>query len=292
MRTSLIATVLGVALAAGAAANDDDDHNEEVSTGDVLAVLEEINQKLDHDRSFRSDGDPDSGYGGGPFMPVRYLPGIADLNVYLKKLGSYAPMNPFFFPFKDGGAGTLRWVFDRSVQFGMEYGGFGQDVLGFATHASDPLGPRDTVDADGDGYDDYHSYAGYGQHYFAGIFQYKVPIAPRLLYLTTGIKTGLAFESMRYGKDRRQVLTETLGITSGGNSWKRTSLLGGVYAGLQVRLDGDRNVLKLGIEAGVTGHYAISAWAPAAGVHKRTPAPPDAVQAHNFWLAIGPQFNY
>lgn len=292
MHKSLIATVLGVMIVAGAAANDDDNDNDEVSTVDVLAVLEEINQKLDHDRSFDSDGAPDSGFGGGPWMPVRYLPAIADLNAYFKKLGSYAPMNPFFFPFKDGGAGTWRWSLDRSLQIGMEYGGFGQDVLGFATHASDPLGPRDTVDADGDGYDDYHSYAGYGQHYFAGIFQYKVPIAPRLLYLATGIKTGLAFESLRYGMDRRQVLTDTLGITSGGNSWKRTSLLGGVYAGLQIRLDGDLNVFKLGIEAGVTGHYAISAWAPATGVHKRTPAPPDAMQAHNFWVAIGPQFHY
>lgn len=289
MRNSLIATVLGAVLVAGAAAHDDED---EVSTVDVLAVLEEINQKLDHDRSLRSDGAPDSGFGGGPSMPVRYLPGIADLNAYFKQLGSYAPMNLFFFPFKDGGAGTWRWSLDRSLQIGMEYGGFGQDVLGFATHASDPLGPRDTVDADGDGYDDYHSYAGYGQHYFAGIFQYKLPIAPRLLYLQTGIKTGLAFESLRYGMDRRQVLTETLGITSGRNAWKRTSLLGGVYAGLQIRLDGDLNVFKLGIEAGVTGHYAINSWAPATGVHKGTPAPPDAMQAHNFWLAIGPQFHY
>ena len=289
MRKSLIAIILGATLVAAAAANDEED---EVSTVDVLAVLEEINQKLDHDRSFRSDGAPDSGFGGGPFMPVLYLPGIADLNVYLKKLGSYAPMNPFFFPFKDGGAGTLRWSLDRSLQIGMEHGRFSQDVRGSAMHTSDPLGPRDTVDADGDGYDDYYSYAGYGKHYFAGIFQYKLPIAPGLLYLATGIKTGLAFESLGYGMDRRQVLTETLGIESGGNSWKRTSLLGGVYAGLQIRLDGDLNVFKLGIEAGVTGHYAISAWEPATGVHKRTPAPPAAMQAHNFWVAIGPQFHY
>ena len=89
-----------------------------------------------------------------------------------------------------------------------------------------------------------------------------------------------------------QVLTETLGITSGSNSWNRASLVGGLYAGLQVRLDGDLNVFKLGIEAGVNGHYALGEWAPATGVHKRTPAPPDAMQAHNFWFSIGPQFHY
>ena len=78
----------------------------------------------------------------------------------------------------------------------------------------------------------------------------------------------------------------------GSNAWHRTSLIGGAYAGLQIRLDGDLNVFKLGIEAGVNGHYAIGEWAPATGVHKRTPAPPDTMQAHNFWFAIGPQFHY
>ena len=222
----------------------------------------------------------------------RYLPGIADLNGYFQTLGSYGAMSEFFFPFKDGGAGTWRWSVDGSLQIGAEYGGFGQDVPGFAKHTKDPLGPRDTVDEDGDGYDDYYSYAGYGQGYFVGIVQYKWPIASELVYLQAGVKTGLAFESVRYGMDRRQVLTETLGITSGSNAWHRTSLIGGAYAGLQIRLDGDLNVFKLGIEAGVNGHYAIGEWAPATGVHKRTPAPPDTMQAHNFWFAIGPQFHY
>lgn len=292
MRHALIAAVLGAVLAVSAAAHDGDagEAADEVSTVDVLAVLEEINRKLD--RPMRSGGAPDSGFGGGPMMPFRYLLGTADLNAYFEQLGSYAPLNPFFFPFVNGGAGTWRWSFDESLQAGLEYGGFGQDVRGFAAHRSDPQGPRDTVDTDGDGYDDYYSYAGYGQHYFAGIVQYKWPIAPRLLYLAAGIKTGLAFERLRYGMDRRQVLTDTLGITSGGNSWRRTSLLGGAYAGLQIRLDGDLNVFKLGIEAGVTGHYGLGAWAPATGVHRGTPAPPDTMQAHHFWLSIGPQFHY
>ena len=92
--------------------------------------------------------------------------------------------------------------------------------------------------------------------------------------------------------DRRQVLTETLGITSGSNAWNRASLVGVLYAGMQVRLDGDLNVFKLGIETGVNGHHALGEWAPATGVHKRTPAPPDAMQAHNLWFSIGPQFHY
>ena len=289
MRKTLLAAAAGAALiTTGAVAQEED----EVSTADVLEVLEEINQKLDRDKKVASDGAPDYGFGGGPFLPFRYLPGIADLNAYFKRLGTYAPMNQFFFPFKDGGGGTYRWSLNGNLQLGLEHGGFSQDVLGFAKHVADPLGPRDTVDVDGDGYDDYHSYAGYGQHYFAGIFQYKLPLAPELVYLETGIKSGFSFESLRYGMDRRQVLTETLGITSGRNSWRRTSLIGGVYAGLQIRLDGDRNFFKLGIEAGVDGHYALGGWAPATGVHKRILKPPDTMHGHNFWVAIGPQFHY
>ena len=74
MRTTVLTIVIGAALATGAIADD------EVSTVDVLAVLEEINQKLDRDRPVASTGAPDAGFGGGPFMPLRYLPGIADLN--------------------------------------------------------------------------------------------------------------------------------------------------------------------------------------------------------------------
>ena len=275
-----------IELAAGEAPDD------AVSTADVLEVLEEINRKLDRDKRMRSGGAPDSGFGGGPLLPFRYLLGVADLNAYLKQLGSYDPMSEFYFPFVNGGAGTLRWSLDRNLQFGMEYGKFGQEVRGFAKHSTDAAGPRDTVDANGDGYDDYYSYAGYGQHYFAGIFQYKWEAAPDLLYLTAGVKTGLAIERLQYDVNRRQVLTDTLGVTAGGSSWNRTSLLGSAYAGLQIGLDGGRNVLKLGIEAGVTGHYALQAWAPATGVHRRTPAPPNTWQGHNVWVSIGPQFHY
>ena len=129
------------------------------------------------------------------------------------------------------------------------------------------------------------------KRYFAGIAQYKWALAPNL-YLQTGIRAGLGFESLRYGMNRRQVLTDTLGITAGANSWTRTSLLGGAYAGLQIGLDGDRNVFKLGLEAGVNGHHALEEWRPETGVHKRIPVPPADVQAHNFWVWIGPQFHY
>ena len=286
MRRVLLAAAVGTTLVMAAVADDDG-----VSTVDILAVLEEINEKLDREAPVSSRRAPDSGFGGGPFWPLRYLPGVADLNAYFEQLGSYEAMSEFFIPLKDGGGGTWRWSVDGSLQFGMEYAGFGQDVLGFARHAVDPLGPRDTVDEDGDGYDDYHSYAGYGQRYFAGIAQYKWALAPSL-YLQTGIRAGLGFESLRYGMNRRQVLTDRLGITAGANSWTRTSLLGGAYAGLQIGLDGDRNVLKLGIEAGVNGHYALEEWRPETGVHKRIPVPPADVQAHNFWVWIGPQFHY
>ncbi len=286
MRRVLITAAIGAVLVMAAAAHDD-----EVSTADVLAVLEEINRKVGDEEPVSSDRASESGFGGGPFLPLRYLPGVADLNAYFEQLGSYAPMSEFFYPLKDGGGGTWRWSVDGSLQFGMEYAGFGQDVLGFAKHVTDPHGPRDTVDADADGYDDYHSYSGYGQRYYAGIAQYKWALAPSL-YLQTGIKAGLGFELLRYGMNRRQVLTDTLGITSGVNSWTRTSLLGGAYAGLQIGLDGDRNVVKLGLEVGVNGHFALGDWQPATGVHKLVPVPPADMQAHNFWLWIGPQFHY
>ena len=124
MRTTVLTVAIGAAIVIGAIADD------EVSTVDVLAVLEEINQKLDRDRPVASTGAPDAGFGGGPVMSLRYLPGIADLNGYFQTLGSYGAMSEFFFPFKDGGAGTWRWSVDGSLQIGAEYGGFGQDVPG------------------------------------------------------------------------------------------------------------------------------------------------------------------
>ena len=295
MRKLLLVLVAGAALALAAAADGHEDEDgaaegDEVSTADVLEVLEEINRKLDHDERM-SDRASDKGFGGGPFFPLRYMPGAAGLNDYFKKLGQYAAMSEFFIPFVNGGGGTWRWSVDGSLQFGMEYSGLGQEAGGYAWHDDDPNGPGDTVDADGDGKDDYYSYVGYAQRYFAGIAQYKWKLAPSV-YLQTGIKTGLGWEALRYGLNRRQVLSEALGVDSGANSWSRTSLLGSAYAGLQIALDGDRNVVKLALEVGADGHYPISEWRPGSGVHKGVPAPPATLQAHNFWVALGPQFHY
>lgn len=242
-----------------------------------------------HAKPGSGDERSDSGFGGGPFWPLRYMPAVADLNGYFKDLGSYQAMSEFFIPLLNGGGGTVRYSVNGNWQFGMEWAGFGQEVGGFAKHRTDP--PRDTVDTDGDGYDDYRSYAGYRQFYWAGIAQYKWALAPSL-FLQTGIKTGLGSETLNYGMNRREVLTDVIGITSGANSWTRTTLLGSFYAGLQVALDGDRNVFKLGLEAGVDGHYALTDWQAATGVHKAVPAPPATIQPHNFWVTIGPQFHY
>ena len=299
MRRLLLLLIAGAVLAAAAAADEHEDEADEgdaVSTVDVLAVLEEINQKLDHAKPISTDRASDAGFGGGPFLPVRYLPGVAGLNDYFKQLGSYPALSALFIPLKNGGGGTWRWSVNGNLQFGMEYSGFGQEVIGRARHAPAALGPRDTVDADGDGLDDYYSDVKYGQHYFAGIAQYKWALAPSV-YLQTGIKTGLGWEALRYHLNRRSVLTGeshhwTLGIDSGANSWSRTTLVGSAYAGIQIALDGDRNVFKLGLEVGADGHLPVSEWRPGTGVHQGVPAPPASLQAHNFWVAIGPQFHY
>lgn len=241
-----------------------------------------------HAKPGSTDERSDSGFGGGPFWPLRYVPAVADLNGYFKDLGSYPAMSEFFIPLLHGGGGTLRYSVNGNLQFGMEWAGFGQEVGGFAKHGT---GLRGTVDADGDGYDDYRSYAGYRQFYGAGIAQYKWALAPSF-FLQTGIKTGLGSEKVHYGMYRREGFTDVIGITSGANSWTRTSLLGSVYAGLQVALDGDRNVIKLGLEAGVDGHHPLTEWQAGTGVHKDMPTPPATMRAHNFWVTIGPQFHY
>ena len=295
-----IAVAVGVLLSAGAFAEDDDRKKDELYAATVEKVGEERAKEMfeimmDEDiYGRRGPFDKPGLFGGGPLLTFRYLTSMQQLNDYLSVLGNYEAMSPLFAPMVDGGGGTWRMTISDSFQVGFEYLGFGQKTLGFAVHQNpitDPELPNETVDEDGDGFDDYYSYAGYGQWTGAALAQLMLPVS-ELITLKAGVKAGVGYEGFGILINEREVLSTTIGVVAGNYAWDRFMLVAGAYAGLQVNLTGKKGFFRIGLEAGFDGHWGITEWMPATGVHRLTTAPPEDFQSHNVWVWIGPQFSY
>ena len=301
------AATVGILLAAATFAEDVDRDDDRKKDEFYAALVEKVGEErakemfeMMQDAGAHGRGGPFGmrggfgGFGGGPLLAFRYLTSMQQLNDYLAVLGSYEAMNPLFYPLKDGGGGTWRVTINDRLQVGFEYVGFGQSVLGFAVHqdpVTEPNLPNETVDEDGDGFDDYYSYAGYGQWTGAALAQVMLPVS-ELITLKAGVKAGLGHEGIGVSMSERTVLSTTLGVVAGNYSWDRFMLVGGGYAGLQVNLPGKHGSFRLGLEAGFDGHWGITEWMPATGVHHLTTAPPADFQSHNAWIWVGPQFSY
>lgn len=284
----LIVAVLVVGLIAAAAAIGQEDP-------EVLSQLEEINEKLDMltDRDDEeTERAPDTGFGGAPYYTVRYFLDVDTLNDYVTDLGSYSAFSPVMYPFVNGGGGTWRVAFSRTLQVGFDFFGMGQQRLGFLDHRTDALSANDTEDENGDGLDDYYSYASYGYSMFAFLVQGKQSLAGDRLYAVFGARTGFGGETMNVSRNRRTVVTGTLDIISGSSDWTRALFLLGAYGGMQLNVDPDSNVLKIGLDVGFDYHMPMDDWMPATGVHRTVDAPPAAFNGMNVWLFLGPQFHF
>lgn len=301
MQRGAIVGVVGILLATGAVGEGDDDRKKDELYATLVEKVGEERAKemfemmLEQDAHGGHSGfgklDGFGSLGGGPLPAFRYLISMQQLNDYLAVLGDYEALNPIFYPMVDGGGGTWRMTINDRFQVGFEYVGFGQKVLGQAVHQTDPELPNDTVDEDGDGLDDYYSYAGYGQWSGAALAQLMLPVS-ELITLKAGIKVGVGHEGIGISINEREVLSTSLGVVAGNYAWDRFMFVGGGYAGIQLNIGGKKSSFRLGLEAGFDGHWGVTEWMPATGVHHLTAAPPEDFQSHSIWVWVGPQFSY
>ncbi len=305
MRRILLFVIM--ALVAGFAPADEhgerDEHEEggeDVILADVVEQLQAINHRLaritgeeDEDYEMRA---PDAGGGGSQFYPFRYFLDIGTLNSYVAGVGAFdrddgtAGYSEFMFPMVDSGGGTWRWSFSRNFQIGFDFWSGGYSNLGFLTHQTAANDANDTVDEDGDGYDDYYSYANWGIGMGSLVVAGKLEPVQDVLFLTSAARIGVAGESLTVERSRRDVLETTVNIVTGDVEWSRSLLQLGGALGVQIALD-DANVVRLGIEGGFDYFVPIQDWKPAAGVHQGTSTPPDW-NPMNAWVRIGPHFRY
>ena len=301
----MMCVILSV-LVAGSVFGQNEPGNEE-----ILDVLEEINEKLerlapDEDQEW---GEWDEGqgsgrgFGGGPFLAVRWIVEMDELNGYLKDIGSFHEdrlFRAFLFPFVDGGGGTWRVSLSDRMQFGIASYGYGQETWGYLNHTEDTKGADNTVDEDGDGYDDYVSYVEWG---FGGanfLLEYRMPLSPQSIYLEIGGVFGMGGEGLTIERSPRQVssIMENLlavQVLTGQSDWSRMYFTVGGFTGLQIAFPKTKGIVKLGLEAGIDYHIPMDSggkWTPGVGIHRKEKAPPADFNSMNVWFHIGPQFNY
>lgn len=274
--------------------------DEDVILADVVEQLENINDRLsritgedDEEYEMRA---PDVGGGGSQFYPFRYFLEMGTLNSYLAGVGAFtrddgtAGYSEFMFPMLDSGGGTWRWSFSRNFQVGFDFWSGGYTNLGQLTHQTAANAANDTVDEDGDGLDDYYSYANWGLGMGSLVVAGKLEPVEDVLFLTGAARVGMAGESFTVERSRRDVLETTVAIVTGDVEWSRSLLQLGGALGVQIALD-DANVVRLGIEGGFDYFVPIGDWKPSAGVHTATTTPPDW-NPMNAWVRIGPHFRY
>lgn len=230
-------------------------------------------------------------FGGSPYFTVRFLPGVDALDDYLASVGDYEALGSLLYPFVDGGGGTWRLRLSRTLQMGIDYYGAGYTSLGFLTHETDPEAANDTVDEDGDGLDDYYSYASYGFSFVAGLLATEVPLGSRSLAATFTGRAGLGSEGFSIERNPRTVLETGLEIVAGSSDWTRRLALFGGSVGIAWRPN-PRGPFSLGLDVGFDYYLPMGDWRPAPGVHRATVAPPADFNAMNAWLFVGPRFNY
>ncbi len=293
-RTIVLALVVVLAVLPIAAQEDEED----VSNAEVVAVLEEINEKLDRMAPGAGKESPVD-FGGGPYFTGRYLLQMDEMSGYADDLGAYGNgFSPFMMPFVDGGGGTWRWTGPGNLSVGLEYFGYGQSILGQRNHLEAENRANVTIDETGpdgesDGLDDYYTYANYGYSIFNALVRYAFSVGDTF-FIGVGAKAGMGGDSFAVSQNDRSVLEETFQtrIESGVLSWSRTLLSAGGFGGVQWKPNGRDGVFGVVLDLGFDYHYPLDDWSPEAGVHIADPAPPEGFTPMNAWVTIGPSFNY
>jgi len=270
------------------------DGEEDLSNADVIAVLEEINEKMDRIAPGVREEDPVD-FGGGPYFTGRYLLDMDGMSAYADDLGDYGSgFRDYMVPFRDGGGGTWRWTGQGNLSAGLEYYGAGQSILGQRNHldsAEQPNRANVTVDENDDGLDDYYTYANYGYSSFNALVRYVFDVGESL-FIGVGAKAGMGGESFSISQNDRSVLGDTFQIQSGVLSWSRPLATVGGFGGIQWRPKGRDGIFGMILDVGFDYHHPISDWSPEAGVHVEDQAPPEGFTPMNAWVTIGPSFNY
>jgi hypothetical protein len=269
-----------LAISAGVAMGED---------SEMLEVLEEINEKLDKllPDYERDDFKPYEGGGGGPFLPVMIMFGMGKMNDYLSSIGDFEDYSTLLYPFTNGGGGTCRYSFNKHFQIGMEVYGYGISQYGFLKGGVEIVDPIPS-----DGFDDYYSYADYGFFVFAFLAQYKVELVKDFVYFNMGGKLGIGGENFTVTRNSRQVTAGAIQALIENTGWSRTLLSTGPYIGMQLDLDKEKHVFKMGLDVGFNYNIPLNTWTPGAGVHKDEAAPPKTFNAMNLWINFGPQFHF
>lgn len=286
-------------------AQDDDGSEEDVGNTDVVAVLEEINEKLDRVAPAARERS-EVKFGGSPYFAGRYLLDMQKMSDYVDGLGDYGitesgqdpeGFSDFMLPFVNGGGGTWRWTGPNNFSVGLEYYGYGQSLLGQRNHLPDSGDTAErantTIDEDGDGLDDYYTYAGYGYNSFNFLARYAFSVGENL-FVGIGGKAGMGGDSFGISQNERSVIDTALNrsVQSDIIAWSRSLLSVGGFGGVQWKPEGRDGVFGLILDAGFDYHQPLSDWAPATGVHVGEAAPPDDFTPMNAWVTIGPSFNY
>jgi hypothetical protein len=307
MKRIVLGLIVLALIALPLTAQDGESSEEDVSNAEVVAVLEEINEKLDRVApAVREENEVE--FGGSPYIAGRYLLDMQKMRDYVDGLGDYGitrsgddpeGFSDFMLPFVDGGGGTWRWTGPGNFSVGLEYYGYGQSLLGQRTHLPDSGDTADrantTIDEDGDGLDDYYTYAGYGYSSFNVLARYAFSLG-ETVFVGIGGKAGMGGDSFSISQNERSVIDTTLALNRSVESdifaWSRSLLTAGAFGGLQWKPEGEDGVFGMILDAGFDYHYPIADWAPQAGVHVGETAPPEDFTPMNAWVTIGPSFNY
>lgn len=268
------------------------DDNGAVSSAEIATILEEINQKMEKiTRGPKMDKSPapDEGFGGGSFWPVRIFFGMDKMNAYVTGLGTYPQFPMVSIPMMDGGGGTWRVSFNKSFQVGVNYWAGGFSSLGQQTHTTGGSYSPVTADEDGDGFDDYYTYAHYSLYYWSFLGMGKLSVSKRINWVF-GAQTGLGRESFGISRNERTLGT-TLGISNDDVDWSRMLFIPGAWTGVQFEV-GDMNIFKLGLDVGFDYPIPVSSWEPGAGTHVQEAAPPADFNGMNLWSGINMQFHF
>jgi hypothetical protein len=264
---------------------------EEVDDADILAVLEEINEKLERlpDRfQKRKHDDPFKGVGGSLFYPTRIFFDMDDLNSYINRVGGYEDFKKVLVPFKDGWGGTFRLSFNKNWQIGTEVYFYGLSSNGLMNSTADP----GVVDNDGDGKDDFYSYAEYNLGVINLIGQGKVELVKERLFFFGGIKAGFGKQTIDFTRNPSENnFGGNLSAFFGDASWKQFIMPVGGFVGLQFYL-GTEKRFSIGLDTGFEYYIPITDWKPGTGVHKDFPAPPDDFNPMNMYIALGGRLHY
>lgn len=272
---------------------------EEVSFAELATILEEINHKmgvLTGERRRKDDGPaPDEGFGGGSYWPVRIYFGMDTMNSYVQSLGTYEPFPMISVPFADGGGGTWRISFNKYFQIGANFWGGGFSSLGQQYHQDPVTSPtlaNITVDEDGDGLDDYYSYASYSYFYWSFLAMGKLPLHRRI-NLVFGGQIGIGEELFGISRNQRKssLLGGALGVMHGDSDWSRMLFIPGAWTGIQLNVD-KKNIFKLGLDVGFDYPVPMQSWMPESGVHTEESAPPESFNSMNLNIGLNMQFHF